>query len=258
MTTLADPDILGGRPCAVFRKGLRCAYFSRSLGGHTLAVRFGAFTLDARTRQLLEGNRPVHLSPKAFDLLALLVQERKAAISKAEIHQRLWPDTFVSDGSLAVLVTEIRDALCDDARQPAFVRTVHRFGYAFVAPAADVDKGLDSAHARPACWLVWGTERAPLRSGENLIGRDPAAHVYIDAVGISRRHAMIVVAENEATLHDLASKNGTFADDVRITSSVPLQDCVQIRLGPLSIQFRRLGEIPRTQTVDLFPTQKDF
>jgi DNA-binding response OmpR family regulator len=71
-----------------------------------------------RTRQLLSENGPIHLSPKAFDLLALLVQQRPDAIAKGDIHRRLWPETFVSDGSLAVLVAELRGALGDNASNP--------------------------------------------------------------------------------------------------------------------------------------------
>jgi DNA-binding winged helix-turn-helix (wHTH) protein len=67
-------------------------------------ITFGPFTLDERARQLRRGTQPVHLSPKAFDLLALLVRRRSEAIAKAEIHKRLWPDTFVSDINLAVVV----------------------------------------------------------------------------------------------------------------------------------------------------------
>jgi DNA-binding winged helix-turn-helix (wHTH) protein len=102
-------------------------------------IRFGRFTLDERARQLLRGTQPVHLSPKAFDLLALLVRRRPEAIAKAEIHERLWPDTFVSDINLAVLIAEIRAALGEVARHPRFVRTVHRFGYAFSGTVAEVE-----------------------------------------------------------------------------------------------------------------------
>jgi DNA-binding winged helix-turn-helix (wHTH) protein len=210
-------------------------------------VTFGVFRLDARTRQLLRGTRPVHLSPKAFNLLALLVQQRPAAISKAEIHQRLWPDTFVSDGNVAVLIAEIREALSERARQPTFVRTVHRFGYAFAeAPAGSAGRRASALR----CWLAWGSERAPLTSGENVVGRDSVADIRVDAVGVSRRHAMITVAGEAVTLRDLSSKNGTFADEIRVTSPVPLIDGAQIRLGPLPMQFRQLRDVRSTQTLD--------
>jgi DNA-binding winged helix-turn-helix (wHTH) protein len=57
--------------------------------------RFGDFTLDDATRQLLSGETEIHLSPKAFELLAALIGDRSRAVSKAELMQRLWPSTFV-------------------------------------------------------------------------------------------------------------------------------------------------------------------
>ena len=83
---------------------------------------FGAWTLDADRRVLLHAGDPVSLSPKAFDLLRLLVEHHERAFSKAELHQLLWPDTFVSDGSLTILVAEIRQVLQDDADQPRFIQ----------------------------------------------------------------------------------------------------------------------------------------
>jgi DNA-binding winged helix-turn-helix (wHTH) protein len=64
---------------------------------------FGPFTLDAETRQLLRGSHAIHLSPKAFQLLSALVEARPRALSKAALHERVWPDTFVSDANLAIL-----------------------------------------------------------------------------------------------------------------------------------------------------------
>jgi DNA-binding winged helix-turn-helix (wHTH) protein len=228
----------------------------------TLSVAFGTFTLDSRTRQLLSGSRPIHLSPKAFDLLAMLVQERPAAMSKGDIHQRLWPHTFVSDGSLAVLVAELRGALGDHVQRPVFVRTLHRFGYAFVASATETSAPVAPA-AATQCWLASDTDRAPLTAGDNVVGRDarasirvgldPAADLRMTAAGVSRRHALLTVTEASVTLHDLSSKNGTYADDVRVTAPVQLRDGACIRLGFVSLQFRRLTDALATQTQDASP-----
>jgi DNA-binding winged helix-turn-helix (wHTH) protein len=95
-------------------------------------VRFGPFSLDGATRQLLRNGREVSLSPKAFQLLLLLVTNRERAMSKQELHQSLWPSTFVLETNLSSLIAEIRRALDDDAAKPQFVRTMHRFGYRFV------------------------------------------------------------------------------------------------------------------------------
>lgn len=212
-------------------------------------MKFGRFTLDDRARQLLRDTEPVHLSPKAFDLLALLIHRRPDAVAKAEIHQRLWPDTFVSDVNLAVLITEIRNALGEDARRPAFVRTVHRYGYAFSGAVS-----LEPPHSRMpgsvACWVTWSNERAPLSLGENVLGRDPSADVRIDAVGVSRRHAMLVVDEGGAALHDLSSKNGTYVNGVPVTAPIPLSDGIEMMLGPVPVRFHRMAAAASTQTLN--------
>ena len=100
-----------------------------------MAITFGPFTLDDSARQLCRGGEAIHLSPKAFDLLILLAQRRPQAISKSSLLDALWQDTFVTEGNLAVLIKEIRDALGDNAQRPTFVRTVQRFGYAFYGTA---------------------------------------------------------------------------------------------------------------------------
>ena len=95
--------------------------------------------LDIGTRLLSRSGATVHLSPKAFELLKLLVERRPNAISKSELHERIWPETFVSDDSLSRLILEVREAIDDHARKPRFVRTLHGFGYAFAADAEVVD-----------------------------------------------------------------------------------------------------------------------
>lgn len=215
-----------------------------------MVVCFGSFTLDDTARTLCRESCAIHLSPKAFDLLMLLVRRRPAAIAKAEIHQHLWPETFVSDGNVAVLVAEIRTALGDGARESRFVRTVQRFGYAFSGSVVEVSANHGAMPAPAPCWLAWGTRRVGLSMGANVLGRDSAADVCIDAVGVSRRHAMIIVADGQATLVDLSSKNGTFANGSRITGSVPLSGDTEIRLGPVPVQFCTLPAAASTQTWD--------
>lgn len=214
-----------------------------------MQARFGPFTFHEATREVRRGGERVHLSPKAFELLALLLRRQPNAVSKADIHHRLWPDTFVSDGAVAVIVAEIRRALGDSGRQPAFIRTVNRFGYAFVGeivPRADSGPGVSGSVA----WLIRGHERFRLHSGENILGRDLSADIPIDAVGVSRRHAVIDVGETIATLRDLSSKNGTFLEGVRVTAPVTLLDSMEVRLGGVALQFRHLPLTPSTQTVE--------
>jgi len=96
-----------------------------------MRVSFGDFTFDSDSRELRRGAEPVRLSPKALQLLEILVLTRPKAISKSELQNRLWPDTFVVEKNLANLISEIREALGDDRSDPRFIRTVPRYGYAF-------------------------------------------------------------------------------------------------------------------------------
>ena len=102
---------------------------------------FGDFELDQERRQLLRSGEPVPLEPKAYELLSLLLERRPRALSRAQIRDVIWPQTFVSESTLAVVVNGIRHALSDDARHPRFVRTIHGFGYAFCGEARQTGDG---------------------------------------------------------------------------------------------------------------------
>lgn len=100
-----------------------------------MRVRFGDFAFHPEARQLFRADEELHLVPKAFELLELLLSQRPRAVSKERIHDRLWPKTFVSESTLSSLVVDLRAALGDDARKPRYLRTVHGFGYAFCGAA---------------------------------------------------------------------------------------------------------------------------
>lgn len=101
-----------------------------------MPLRFGDCVFDRRARTLTRDGRSVRITPKAFELLSALLESRPLPLSKTELHERLWPATFVSDTSLARLVSELRRAIGDDARDPRLVRTLHGYGYAFHGPVA--------------------------------------------------------------------------------------------------------------------------
>jgi DNA-binding winged helix-turn-helix (wHTH) protein len=206
-----------------------------------MRLRFGDCVFDSDTREVIRGEKPVHVSPKAFALLAALIERRPKAISKDELHQLLWPETFVSDANLPNLVAELRESLSDDAHEPRLIRTVQRFGYAFRAEAAG-----ETARPAPAFRLIWGDREIALRRGENVIGRDDAVALWIDDDLVSRRHARIVVDETGAVLEDLGSKNGTLLRGQRIRSPARLVDEDLITIGPASMIFRVLHQTAST------------
>ena len=202
-----------------------------------VAHRFGPFVLDHGTRQLLRDEVEIHLSPKAFELLAILIEKRPKAVSKAELQDHLWPSTFVEETNLAGLVAEIRRALGDSASTPVFLRTVYGFGYRFVGEVGDAEGPTLTSVLGPRPCVVFDNRWTLLLEGANLIGRAADSTIRCDASGVSRHHARIVVANGVATLEDLGSKNGTFVGDLRITS-VQLSDGDEIRLGNARLIFR--------------------
>ena len=209
-----------------------------------MRVSFEGFVLDTAVRQLFRGEARVHLEPKALELLELLLARRPEAVAKTEIQRRLWPDTFVSESSLTGLVAQVRKALGDDRRQERFLRTVHGFGYAFSGEIATTAGKEPAAVAR----LIWEDSVLLLQPGQNVLGRSEEATVRIDAPGVSRRHARIVVTEDRATIEDLASKNGTFVGERPLDGPTPLHDGDRVRLGRQLLAFRRAGPAAPTWT----------
>ena len=203
-----------------------------------MRLSFDAWTLDADRRLLLHGGEPVSLSPKAFDLLRLLAEHHERAFSKEELHHFLWPNTFVSDGSLTILVAEIRQVLKDAAERPRFVRTVRRFGYAFCASVVRTDAAHALSGASRTGWVIWGNRSIAVDKGETILGRALDADIRFDVPGVSRRHARISVEGANVSVEDLGSQNGTYVRGEKISSRAALADGDEIRLGPVSVVFR--------------------
>jgi DNA-binding winged helix-turn-helix (wHTH) protein len=213
-----------------------------------MPVHFGSFVLDSETRELLRGGQRVALSPKAFDLLSILVAERPKAISKSDLQERLWPATFVVEKNLANLVSEIREALGDDPSAPQFIRTVHRFGYAFREPAGRAGTSRPGRRREVSYYVKWESGRVTLDQGEHVLGRDPDVEIFLNSPGVSRRHARITISADLATIEDLRSKNGTFVGDQRVNGSTSLADGDIIRVGSVKLTIRTSQNPTSTET----------
>jgi DNA-binding winged helix-turn-helix (wHTH) protein len=215
-----------------------------------MRLRFGNCLFDSATREVVRDGQPVSLSPKAFQLLELLIRHRPNALSKQAIQEALWPHTFVAEANLANLIADLRAALGDDARDPRVIRTLQRFGYSFQAIPEPLPDDSATVRALAACRLIWGEREVALREGENFLGRDEESIAWIDVHSVSRHHARIVVMGESATIEDLGSKNGTFVQGIRVTGLVSLHDSDSIRLGTVELVFRRFLESESTATVD--------
>jgi DNA-binding winged helix-turn-helix (wHTH) protein len=204
--------------------------------------------VDTDRRQVFRGGEGVALSPKAYQLLTLLIAGRPKAIDRDKLYRQLWPDTFVVPANLANLVGEVRSALGDSAHQPRFIRTLHGYGYAFVSDVEVVEAGTPLDGELPPHWIVWNGQTFALRSGENVIGRGVNVQVRIDELGVSRRHARILITADVATIEDLKSKNGTFVDGQRVSAARRLTNGDVVRFGPVGVTFHSSTEGMTTLT----------
>jgi DNA-binding winged helix-turn-helix (wHTH) protein/TolB-like protein/Tfp pilus assembly protein PilF len=103
----------------------------------TLFYTFGPFRLDITKRLLLRDGTPIHLVPKAFDTLLVLVESHGGVIGKTELIERVWPDSFVEEINLTVYISMLRKILGDSPDEHQYIVTSPRRGYSFVAPVIE-------------------------------------------------------------------------------------------------------------------------
>ena len=203
-----------------------------------MTLRFAEFDFDEDRRQLFRGSEPLHLEPKAFELLALLLSRRPKAISKKEIREAIWPGAYVSESSLPGLVGDLRAALGDDWAEPKLIRTVRGYGYAFCGTTLD-DPGAPSEACR---WIALHADREiPLPAGTHLIGRGEKCLIRCESPRVSRHHAQVRVTASAAFIEDLGSRNGTWLRGERTEVASEIHPGDTVRVGPDEIQFVAAG-----------------
>ena len=211
-----------------------------------MRFRFESTIVDGDRRLLIRDGADVHVAPKTLDFLLVLAQRAPNAVSKAELMSALWPDTHVSDATLTGVVADAREAVLDDGRTPRIIRTVHRFGYAFIA---QLEREIADTAEPVMGWLLADTWRLPLRAGETVLGREGDGVVPLPSPSVSRQHAAVTVEGTAARLRDLGSKNGTFVDEARVERPTALRDGARVRFGTLEMIYRSAGKTNATETV---------
>ncbi len=172
-----------------------------------MIYRFGPFTLDAGSYRLFRGADVVPLSPKIIDLLLHLAGRPGTLVSKDALFTALWPDVAVSDNALTQAVSDLRQALGDDAATPTYVQTVSRRGYRFIAPVETAEA------AEP--------EAPPIDEGQRP-GELPAIAVLEFAnLSTDREFAWLASGIAETVTNDLRSEGtGRIIDRVRVVEAV--------------------------------------
>ena len=209
-----------------------------------MRLRFADCVLDPESRELRRRDEPVSLSPRAFQLLRLLLERRPRPVSQQELRDALWPDTHVGYTSLAQAVAEVRRAIGDGGGAERRVRTVPRVGYAFVAPV------IEERTRRPASVGVLVTEDSEylVPEGETLVGRGTECGIRLPSSRVSRVHARVQAAGERVLVEDAGSKNGTWVNRGRLQGPALLADGDEVLFGTFRAVFHRAGASGSTHT----------
>src|SRR6476661_7315025 len=100
---------------------------------HNLYYEFGPYQLNVNTRLLKRGGETISLTPKAAEILVLLVTRAGQLVEKDELLKEIWPDTFVEEANLSQNIFTLRRALGDDRTVPKYIETIARRGYRFTS-----------------------------------------------------------------------------------------------------------------------------
>lgn len=219
-----------------------------------MICRFGACRLDVPARQLLRDGKARPLQPKAFDLLRTLIDARPQVLTKADIMDLVWPDSYVSEANVAILIGDIRAAIGDSSREPHLIKTVFGVGYSFIGNVTESVSHRAVPLPGPAFILSVGPRRILVLQGVMTIGRDPSNDILLPDASVSRFHGQLHCEHGTAEVEDLASKNGIRVDGRRIEGRTRLQHGSEIVFG----QVRAIvvvesgdGDSPSTLTVEV-------
>ena len=220
----------------------------------TGTFRFADFELDVAAYALRHRGESVKLERIPMDVLILLVERAGTVVDRSAIQTQLWgPGIFVEhDAAINTAIRKIRHALGDDAARPRFVETVVGKGYKFIAPLQSVtgrfhvgepaargsaDPSAQGRRLFPRYSITVGKQEFLLHAAETLLGRDPAAGVYVDHPSVSRSHARISIESNRVILQDCGSRNGTFLNGRRVDGLAMIEHDDVIGLGPITLVF---------------------
>src|SRR5258706_117367 len=138
-----------------------------------LHVQFGDFELDEADARLTRVSGPVALAPKAFAVLCALARQSGQLMTKSALLDAVWGHQHVSESVLKTIISELRNALSDDPKQPSYIETASRRGYRFIAAVKPLPpRGAEipaSFHSAPSLAAI-----SPRTQKSTMIGRQTA------------------------------------------------------------------------------------
>ena len=201
----------------------------------------GHWRVDPALNSVAGPLETVHLQPKVMEVLVCLVEHASDVVSKELLLRSVWPDTAVTDDVLTRAIFELRRVFGDEVRKPRVIQTIPKRGYRLIAPvildsertadATPIDEGI-------TCTLTWHGGRVCLKAGIYVLGREASLPICVPFPSVSRRHARVTIAGGAATVEDLASKNGTFLRDKRLTAPTLLRNGDLLGAGSVRIRVR--------------------
>jgi DNA-binding winged helix-turn-helix (wHTH) protein len=212
--------------------------------------RVGDWMVDPELNRVSTGDTLVQLEIRFMQVLVYLAERAGSVVPRKELFDAVWATEYVSDNALTHAIAELRKALGDSAREPAYIETVQRRGYRLIAPVSGFERADRVVGERVACWLISGASTIPLAPGETVIGRAADADVVIESPKVSRRHARVVVDGGRAVIEDLGSTNGTSVNGSRIEGPRELLHGDEILIGRGVQSFRFACNSPDAETVE--------
>src|SRR5712675_1686067 len=236
--------------------------------------RFGQFVLDPSGRTLSRANSPVSLTPKAFDVLLFLAQNPNRLVTKEELLQAVWGDTFVEEGNLTQYISHLRKALGDNSEDTRLIVTIARKGYQFTADVTVAEAADIARHARlqAAATETSKTDARPVEfpTKEKVTKSPPArfrlrrwfgaaALLAVVAAAVwlysSYRHRVPLSVTDTIVLADVDNRTGdpVFADALNTAFRYEMEQTPYLNVLGLDKAYATMGQLKLASTTKITP-----
>ena len=183
-----------------------------------MIYRFGNYELDAQCCELRCAGQQVAIEPKVFEVLVYLLQHRDRVVTKEELLEQCWPDTFVSEAALTRCLTKVRQTVQPEPAAPPVIKTVYGRGYFFVAPVTTLPR----APSLPIAPAAHGETPVVIGPSKILIVDDEPLNVdYLEQELEALGYETISAANGQEALEKVAAET---PDLILLDVMMPVMD----------------------------------